>query len=101
MARVRISGPARADVLDIWLFIAQDSPQNAERFTSVLYDKFITLSRYPAIGRRRDDLKPGMRSLPASNYMIYYRKIAGGVSILRVVHAGRDVGQILDRKSVV
>lgn len=91
MARIRMS---RAALLEIWLFIAQDSLPNAERYTSLLHEKFGTLSRQPRIGRARDELRIGMRSFPVGNYIIFYREIPGGILVLRVIHAARDVGRV-------
>lgn len=92
MARLRVSRRASADLLDIWLFIAQDSQEAADRHLSVLHEKFRTLSLQPGIGRRRDELRAGMRSFPAGKHIIYYRESRDGILILRVLHGARDVG---------
>jgi plasmid stabilization system protein ParE len=45
------------------------------------------------MGRRRDeDLRPGLRSFPADDYVIIHRIVEGGVVlILHVVHGRRDI----------
>jgi toxin ParE1/3/4 len=48
------------------------------------------LSRMPEVGRLRDDFFPGTRSFPSGEYVIYYRKVRGGISISRVIHGARD-----------
>jgi toxin ParE1/3/4 len=50
----------------------------------------MALIEQPRIGRKRDDLKPGMRSLTEGNYIIYYHLMQDGVKVLRVLHAAQD-----------
>jgi toxin ParE1/3/4 len=41
--------------------------------------------------RSRDsDLKPGFRSFPVNNYVVFYRIGSGEVQVLRVLHGSRD-----------
>ena len=50
------------------------------------------LARYPYMGRRRDDLRPGMRSFTADDYVIVYRIVEEeSVLILHIVHGSRDI----------
>lgn len=49
----------------------------------------------PRIGRHRPNLGEGGRSLPISNYLVYYRRDKRGViRILHVRHAARDEKKI-------
>jgi hypothetical protein len=42
--------------------------------------------------RRDTDLRPGLRSFPIANYVIFYRvESDGSVLILRVLHGSRDL----------
>ena len=56
-------------------------------------DRFWLLARYPYMGRRRDDdLRPGLRSLSADNYVIIHSIAEDDVVlILHVVHGSRDL----------
>lgn len=54
--------------------------------------KFKLLSAQPGIGRVRDDLMPELQSFPFERYVIFYRKVSGGIEIIRVLHSARDVG---------
>ena len=57
-----------------------------------LTDRFFLLARYPHIGRRRDeDLRSGLRSFLAGEYVIIYRIEDEDVLILHVIRASRDV----------
>lgn len=49
------------------------------------------LGRHPLFGRARDrDLGPGIRSIPASRFIVIYRVTRSGVLILRVIDGRRD-----------
>jgi len=59
---------AEADLDEIWDYIAEDSPERASNFLRKLYAKMQTLAANPNIGRKRDELLPGLRSFPYGNY---------------------------------
>lgn len=48
----------------------------------------------PGIGRQREELSPGLRSVPEGDYVIFYRQIEDGVEIIRVLHGKRDIPTI-------
>lgn len=60
-------------------------------------ERFWLLARYPYMGRRRDDdLRPGLRSLAADDYVIIHRVVEQDVVlILHVVHGSRDIVALL------
>lgn len=50
------------------------------------------------MGRRRDELLPSLRSFPVDDYLIFYRPIAGGIEILRVVSGYRDLNALFEHQ---
>jgi len=46
------------------------------------------------MGRTRPDLAPRVRSLPVKAYMLYYRPVEGGIELVRVLNASRDIDPI-------
>jgi toxin ParE1/3/4 len=52
---VRSSG-AVADLKEIWEFVAQDSPEAADRWIERLFEAFESLGKIPGMGHRREDL---------------------------------------------
>jgi toxin ParE1/3/4 len=90
MSQYRVSDAARADLEEIWLFIAQDDPDVAGRFVRSIVSRFPKLASMPFMGRQRDELAPRLRSFPVSNYIIFYRPMADGIEIVRVLHGSRD-----------
>lgn len=97
MAKVFRTKQAVQDLDDIWFHIAQDSVSAADRWIDVLLDKAQSLAEDPLIGRSRAEVLPDVRSLPVKAYMLYYRPIAGGIELVRVLHSSRDIDATLDK----
>lgn len=91
MVKIRLSRKAKADLDDIWLYIAQDNIVTADRFVELLVSKFPMLADYPDVGRQRPELAPEIRSFPVKNYLILYRSRASHLEIVRVVSGFRDL----------
>ena len=71
----RLSSEAEAELDDIWFYIAKESGSIAiaDRLVESITSRFYMLDRYPHLGRRRDeDLRPGLRTFPAGEYVIIY-----------------------------
>jgi toxin ParE1/3/4 len=43
------------------------------------------------MGRRREELAPGLRSFAMGLYLIFYMPMTNGVDIVRVLHGFRDI----------
>lgn len=52
----------------------------------------------PGIGTSREDLLPGVRSVPKDNYVVYFRVKGKTVEILRIVHGARNANTIFPPK---
>src|SRR5213593_3885384 len=90
----RVAPQAESDLDDIWYFIANQSSsiEVADRVIDSITARFALLARQPYIGRRRDeDLRPGVRTLVAGDYVIAYRVDGENVLILRVLRGSRDI----------
>ena len=93
----RLAPEARADLEEIAFDVAAESGNLAiaERLISALTERFLLLSRYPHLGRARDDdLGAGRRSLAVTNYVIIYCIDDGDVLVLRVIHGRRDLNNL-------
>ena len=91
MSRVVRTPQAYLDVFEIAVFIAQDNVEASDRFLDTLASKLELLSRSPKVGRVRDELAAGLRSLPFGTYVIFYKPIRGGIEVVRVLHGSRDI----------
>ncbi|MEH2458044.1 MAG: type II toxin-antitoxin system RelE/ParE family toxin [Nostoc sp.] len=49
------------------------------------------MAKFPSMGSRRDELLPALRSLPVDDYLIFYRPIAEGIEVVRVVSGYCDL----------
>jgi toxin ParE1/3/4 len=87
------SAESDADLDDIWYYVAtrSGSVETADRLIDALTGRFYLLATYPSIGRRRDSLRPGLRSFSVGEYVIVYRTEGDDVIILRVLRGSRDI----------
>ena len=89
------SPEAEEDLIVIWSYLAdQASPQTADTQLNAIEDACTKLERWPYSGRQRDSLLPGLRSVLASPYVIFYRVRAEAIEIVRVLHGRRDLDAI-------
>jgi toxin ParE1/3/4 len=93
----RLSPEARADVDEIAYYVAIESGnlETADRLLESIYQRFLMLDEYPHTGRRRDDLRRGLRVFPVSEYLVLSRVEGADVLIQRVVHGRRDLRTLL------
>jgi len=95
MAQVKTTPRAKADLLDIWLFIAEDNVEAADRLLDRIDGVCRQLSDNPALGPARPDLRPDFRYFHVGRYLVLYRIVPGGVEIVRVVHGARDLAKVM------
>jgi toxin ParE1/3/4 len=68
-----LSEPAIQDIEDIADYLAsQTGLEQAERFLSKLDAKFVRITQFPNLGRPRNEILPGLRSLSMDSYLILY-----------------------------
>ncbi len=87
---------AADDLVEIWEYIADDSVTRADAFIDDVDAKFRLLAEQPMLGRGREELAPGLRSLPLGRYVIFYEVIPDGIAIVRVLHGARDLGPLFE-----
>lgn len=94
---VFVSPRVKTELDDIWLHTATESVSIdiASRLSS--QSPIISFS-YRSIrtsGRRRDDLRAGLRSVTVDNDIIIYRVEGSNVRVLHVVHGRRDIKSVI------
>ncbi len=60
-------------------------------YVSSFDEVFIHLSANPKLGRERNEIRQGLRSLVKESHVIFYRIMKNNIRIVRVLHASRDV----------
>ena len=91
MLRILKRPEAENDIEEIWLYIAQDNPDNADRFLDEIEETSRKLVQLTSMGRNRDELYPGLKSFPVGKYIIFYLPISDGLEIVRILHGMRDI----------
>jgi toxin ParE1/3/4 len=80
---------ARADLLQIVSYIADDNPDAAQALKDDIEAQVAALPDHPKLFKASTRVK-GLRELAAhSNYIVLYRETAALVEIVTVVHARR------------
>ena len=96
MPPIRLSPRAKADLVEIWSYIADDSVANADTFVDDLNETIQLLANQPGSGRRREELAPEILSFPFRRYVIFYRANPDAIEIVRVLHGAMDIHNIFE-----
>jgi toxin ParE1/3/4 len=96
MALLRISSDAHLDLEKIWLRIAADDIEAADRLTDAILEDYKRLARDPYLGRLRSELSPRLRSWVQSNRVIFYTATDEVVEIVRVLHGARNLPPLFE-----
>lgn len=97
MPVLRYTDSAENDLLEAWLFIAEDSQRAADRVVESIDREARHLLAHPRMGRERSELGDGLRSWPTTTpYILFYLADAEGITIVRVLHHARDIAAIAD-----
>jgi toxin ParE1/3/4 len=91
MPTVRRTRDVEFDLVEIWLHIARDNPDAADRLLSRIEEKCESYARQPGMGDIRSELGEAVRSFPVGNYVVFYRPETDGILILLVTHGARDI----------
>jgi len=93
---------AKADIFDIWSYIADDSEDAANRVEQAIYDACAAVAEAPLRGHSRPGLTT--RSLRFwtltryPNYTIVYRPETAPLQVVAVLHGKRNIRRILKRR---
>lgn len=91
MHELEIQPLARRDLKEIWIYTYETwDAEQADRYLRDLGSKIALLESNPRLGRTRDDVRPGCRSLEVNRHVVYYRIDGAAVRVLRVLHDRMD-----------
>ena len=76
---------------------ADAGEQRADALPERLSAAMTLVAGRPKIGRERPEIASGLRSFPVWPYVIFYRPLAEGCRIMRVVHGHQDLGRAFGR----
>ena len=89
MPVIRRTAQAEEDLIELWLYIAQDNPRAADRLLNAIEEKCALLADHPQLGPARPDIAEACRYFPVGSYLILYRIIPDGIEVVRVVQGSR------------
>ncbi len=98
MGTVKKFPAAERDLIEIGLYIAQDSPANAYRFIDALEQECQKLADSPfVLGRRCEGLNPELRRYNFKKYAIIYRPVSDGIELVGVFQGSRELEAMFRR----
>ena len=87
MHRVVQSSQAEQDLVDIWVYTAEEwSLAQADVYLEELVSGIDRLREHPMMGASRDDLRKDYRALTVSQHLVFYKVSEDEVKIIRVLH---------------
>jgi toxin ParE1/3/4 len=86
-----VSDEADNDLMLIFSYIHQQSPQAAESIAGEVDRCFQNMSSFPFSGSARPDLGRDIRSVLVPPYVIFYAVRSNHITILRVLHGSRNI----------
>ncbi len=91
MGQVFRTRQAEEDLLEIWLYIAEQSVDAADSLLGLIEEKCSVLAATPLLGAICPEIAPELRYLVVGNYVIYYRVDQNRPTVVRVLHGARDI----------
>ncbi len=86
MAKLIFTPSARQDLSDIFDYIAKDKPSVAK-----IEAKCRLIATMPEFGELRPEYGPEIRSSVVGRYVLFYRAMANGIEVIRVIAGDRDI----------
>jgi len=95
--KIAFSEEADSDLLHILTYLASRNRTAALALADLFNIKIESLAHFPFIGRDRSIFAPGLRSIVAENYVVFYRVERERVLIVRVLDGRRDIEAEFER----
>ena len=93
MSNFALSRRAEEDIDGILDFIVEDDPHGALGLYEDLLRLFERLGKHPKIGRERNAIARGVRSIPTGRYVLYFEP-ENPVEIIRILHSAMELEDI-------
>jgi len=87
-----LSRAAEFDLEEIWLYLRRHASEAiADGQIKQIHRRAEMLASSPMMGQACEELSVGFRCFPSDKYIIYYRPMATGIEIIRVLHGSRNI----------
>ena len=95
-AALALKPAARRDIEDILIYSAEQwGLEQRDTYRNEIARALEVLRENPRLGRQRDEIAAGLRSLRVRQHVIYYRTSTERVIVIRVMHGMMDAAQDL------
>jgi toxin ParE1/3/4 len=92
-----ISEPANQDLEMIADYLgANYGLETSEKFINGITSRCKYIAQFPSIGRSRNELSPGLRSLSYEQYIIFYKIAEETLEIVRVASGYQDLKKLFE-----
>jgi antitoxin ParD1/3/4 len=93
---------AKADIFEIWSYIADDSENAADRVEQAIYNACAFVAQSPMRGHTRKDLTTRplrfwtLTRYP--NYSIVYKPETSPIQVVAIIHGKRNIRRVLKKR---
>lgn len=97
MKKLAIAAAARDDLRNIARYTEREwGADQARRYLHALRSRLALLRERPRLGRPREELALGLRSLLCGRHVIFYKDREERIEVIRILHGSMDVRRHLD-----
>ena len=94
-----LSQEADNDLDEIFDYTAEQfGIDQAIKYLSGFEDVFQSLCNNPKLGRNRNEIRKGLRSISHISHTVFYRIFDDRLRIVRILHGSRDIIKFLPQK---
>jgi len=91
MREIVIRPRARDDLIGIWRYSFDEwGEAQADKYLAEIEAGINQLQNHPHLGKDRDDVRAGYRSLRVNRHIVYYVPTPSVIRVVRVLHAQMD-----------
>jgi toxin ParE1/3/4 len=92
--RYSLSPRAQGDLEEIWTYtVRRWGIDQVALYTSQIGRDVAMLAAQPTMGRACPDIRAGYYKYPTGSHVLFYRVIAGGIDVVRILHERMDFGR--------
>ena len=95
MQRIERTPAAEEDAQSIWRHIAKDNPDAATSLLFKIEERLISLAAMPLSAAAVPQIARDVRRSSVGNYVVYYKALADGILVLRILHGARQPEDLL------
>ncbi len=97
MPRIIRRERAIEDLLEHWSYRAIVAGEaSADALIERIEKRLFLLAEYPDSGTKRDELRPGLRSVVLGKLVLFYNPLGDGIELVRVLDGRRDLPPLID-----